>query len=62
MLFKRKQLEKKLIPNHLAIIMDGNRRWATKRLVQRKVGHYEGAKNLKKIMQEDQNSKEKHWV
>jgi len=52
MLFKRKQLEKKLIPNHLAIIMDGNRRWATKRLVQRKVGHYEGAKNLKKIISE----------
>lgn len=34
---------------HLAIIMDGNRRWATERGMPKFLGHTEGAKNLKKI-------------
>jgi undecaprenyl diphosphate synthase len=34
---------------HLAIIMDGNRRWATEKGLPKIMGHTEGAKNLKKI-------------
>lgn len=36
-------------PNHIAIIMDGNRRWATERNLPKLKGHTEGAKNLKVI-------------
>jgi undecaprenyl diphosphate synthase len=35
---------------HIAIIMDGNRRWAENKLLPRKVGHREGAKNLQNIV------------
>jgi undecaprenyl diphosphate synthase len=34
---------------HLAIIMDGNRRWATERGLPKFLGHTEGARNLKKV-------------
>lgn len=34
---------------HLAIIMDGNRRWATERGLPKMMGHSEGAKNLRRI-------------
>jgi len=40
------------LPRHLAIIMDGNRRWAQKKLLKRNLGHLEGAKNLKQIISE----------
>jgi len=39
-------------PNHIAIIMDGNRRWAKKNKISKSLGHYEGAKNLRKIVEE----------
>lgn len=38
-----------IIPQHVAIIMDGNGRWARKRGMPRVVGHREGAGRLKKI-------------
>lgn len=34
---------------HLAIILDGNRRWATERGLPKLLGHTEGAKNLKRV-------------
>lgn len=37
------------IPNHVAIIMDGNGRWATRRGLIRSEGHKEGSKTLEKI-------------
>lgn len=37
------------IPNHVAIIMDGNGRWAKKRLMPRVAGHKEGMQTVKKI-------------
>ncbi len=37
------------IPQHVAIILDGNGRWAKKRLMPRKVGHIQGAKNVERI-------------
>ena len=36
-------------PNHIAIIMDGNRRWAKKRRLGPLLGHDKGAKTLKDI-------------
>ncbi len=37
------------IPEHIAIIMDGNGRWATKRALPRIAGHHEGMKTVRKI-------------
>ncbi len=37
------------LPSHIAIIMDGNGRWAKKRLLARKLGHKAGAVTLEKI-------------
>lgn len=39
----------KHIPSHVAIIMDGNGRWATARGLSRSAGHQEGANTLEKI-------------
>ena len=36
-------------PNHVAIIMDGNRRWAKKRRLGALSGHDKGAETLKEI-------------
>lgn len=38
------------MPKHIAIIMDGNRRWARERGLDPKQGHKEGAKTLEKIV------------
>ena len=43
------------IPNHIAIILDGNGRWAKKRGLPRNLGHRQGAINLKDIALECQN-------
>ena len=40
------------IPRHVAIIMDGNGRWASKRLMPRVAGHSEGLGAVRKIVQE----------
>ena len=37
------------LPHHIAVIMDGNGRWATKRARPRKAGHKEGVKTLLSI-------------
>lgn len=37
------------IPAHVAIIMDGNGRWAKKRALPRMAGHYEGMQTVRKI-------------
>ena len=37
------------VPKHVAIIMDGNGRWATKRGLKRSAGHLEGSKTFEKI-------------
>ena len=38
------------LPVHVAIIMDGNRRWAKARMMPVKLGHKQGAETLKKIV------------
>ena len=42
-------MKEKIMPKHIAIIMDGNRRWAKERGLDPKLGHKEGADNLKRI-------------
>ena len=42
--------DKSNIPTHITIIMDGNGRWAKKRLMPRSVGHKAGADMLKRIV------------
>ncbi len=39
------------VPKHVAIICDGNGRWATKRGLPRSLGHREGAKTAKEIVE-----------
>ena len=48
MFFKKKVIERNL-PTHIAIIMDGNGRWAKKRGLPRSAGHVAGAKTFKNI-------------
>lgn len=40
------------IPRHVAIILDGNDRWAKKRLLPRNAGHAAGAKTVEKIIED----------
>ena len=40
------------IPEHIAIIMDGNGRWAKKRFMPRNYGHAQGSKTLEKIIED----------
>ncbi len=40
------------IPNHIAIIMDGNGRWAKKKKMPRNFGHVQGSKNVEKICED----------
>lgn len=53
MFFKQKnslkQIDKSSLPKHIAIIMDGNGRWARKRGLPRSAGHKAGAKTLENI-------------
>lgn len=42
-------VKKQGIPSHVAIIMDGNGRWAKKRALPRVAGHHEGMKVVRKI-------------
>ena len=39
------------IPTHVAIIMDGNGRWARQRGLPRLAGHRAGTENLRRIIQ-----------
>ena len=50
MFFKsKKSTEEMHLPTHIAIIMDGNGRWARKRALPRSAGHSAGSKNFKDI-------------
>ena len=47
---KNELFDKNKLPQHLAIIMDGNGRWAKKRGLPRSAGHKEGAKAVKRVI------------
>lgn len=48
-IFKKKKIAERVLPTHIAIIMDGNGRWAKKRSLPRTAGHVAGSKNFKDI-------------
>jgi len=48
MLFEK---DKKELPRHVAIIMDGNGRWARARMLPRYVGHREGVKAVRRVVE-----------
>ena len=39
------------LPRHIAIVMDGNGRWAARRNLPRVAGHQAGAKAIRKIVE-----------
>ena len=45
------QLEPDLLPKHLAVIMDGNGRWAELRGLPRIAGHQEGIKSVRELIE-----------
>ena len=49
------ELDKERIPEHIAIIMDGNGRWALKKGLPRSYGHNKGVSVLKEIIKVTKN-------
>jgi undecaprenyl diphosphate synthase len=47
----RKQIDPKKLPSHVAIIMDGNGRWARQRGLDRIFGHQQGVNALREIIE-----------
>jgi len=47
---KKELFDMNKLPQHLAIIMDGNGRWAKKKGLPRSAGHREGAKAVKRVI------------
>lgn len=39
-----------IVPHHVAIVMDGNGRWASKRFMPRLIGHRQGVESLKRCV------------
>jgi len=39
-----------VVPHHIAIVMDGNGRWASRRLLPRLVGHKQGVESLRRCV------------
>ena len=50
-----KKIDKQKVPEHVAIIMDGNGRWATKKGLPRSFGHNKGVSVLKEIIKASKN-------
>ena len=50
-LFKKLSLRPDKFPKHIAVIMDGNGRWAQKRQLPRSLGHAKGLDSVQKIIQ-----------
>jgi len=49
------KIDKEKLPKHIAIIMDGNGRWATRKGLPRSFGHKQGVSVLKKILKAAKN-------
>jgi undecaprenyl diphosphate synthase len=47
----RKEINTNKLPSHVAIIMDGNGRWAQQRGLERIFGHQQGVKALKEVIE-----------
>jgi len=52
--FYAKRLEKEVVngarPNNIAIVLEGNRRWAKRNLVMLKHGHFKGADTVEDLL------------
>jgi len=48
--YQNELIDNKKLPQHLAIIMDGNGRWAKERGLSRSAGHKEGVKAVKRVI------------
>ena len=46
------ELDMNNIPNHIAIIMDGNGRWAKEQNLPRSMGHKAGVETIRRIVKE----------
>ena len=44
---ENKHMDKSRLPRHVAVIMDGNGRWARQRGKERVFGHHEGAESVR---------------
>lgn len=51
MIAKKKEKKLKRVPRHVAIIMDGNGRWALARGLPRLAGHRAGTENLRQVIE-----------
>lgn len=49
------KLDPSKMPKHLAIIMDGNGRWAQQRMLKRIVGHQRGAETVQMVVDQTSN-------
>ena len=47
-----KETSEKAVPRHVAIIMDGNGRWAKKRFLPRNAGHVQGSRVAEQICED----------
>ena len=45
------KIDKNHLPQHVAIIMDGNGRWAKARGLERYMGHQEGVVSVRKVVE-----------
>jgi undecaprenyl diphosphate synthase len=45
------QIDKSRLPRHIAIIMDGNGRWAKEQGQDRLYGHYHGVESVRNIVE-----------
>ncbi len=47
----KEQINKEKLPNHIAIIMDGNGRWAKQQGLMRVIGHENGTKSVRQVVE-----------
>ena len=46
-----RSIKREEVPKHIAIILDGNRRWASKKSIERVIGHIEGANTAEDLLE-----------
>ena len=49
---EKKEIDKNNIPEHIAIIMDGNGRWAKEKNLPRTMGHRAGVESIRRVIKE----------
>jgi len=49
--FKKTEQNTSAKPKHIVVVMDGNGRWAKKRLMPRTAGHHAGVKSTRKVVE-----------